>query len=309
MKRIVILNPKSRHGASRIEFEKMRKDLENDLGFFDIYYTTAPKDCTRKVKEILQKKEYDQILIAGGDGSINEATNGYFEKGKIINSEIPLGIINLGTGGDFIKTINKNTMNYPDSLKRNSFQLVDVGLSTLENGKDPHYFLNITSIGLGGDMNRQMKASSFQMGQLAYFYHSLSVLFKFTPTKCKIFMKQENGNEINLESEVVNFFVCNASYSGGGMMWAPKSSLTDGVFDLVLVSNIPKHKLILESYKVYSGQISTMSGVSEYKATNVKVIPERTLSQEFDGEVRQMDYLNTHEYNFNIIPRVLPLVI
>jgi YegS/Rv2252/BmrU family lipid kinase len=307
MKRIVILNPKSRQGASRVAFEKIRKDLENDLGFFDIYFTTAPRDCTRKVKEILQKKEYEQILIAGGDGSINEAVNGYFEKGQIINSSIPLGIINLGTGGDFIKTVSKDT-NYREALKKNSFQLVDVGLSTLENGKDPAYFINITSIGLGGDMNKQMKASSFQSGQLAYFYHSLSVLFKYSPAKCKISIKQGNGNQINLESEVVNFFICNASYSGGGMIWAPNSNLTDGIFDLVLVSNVPKLKMILESHKVYSGQISTMTGVSEYKATEVHVIPERTLSQELDGEVREMDYLQTHEFHFKIIPRILPLI-
>ena len=107
MKRIVILNPKSRHGASRVAFEKMRPKLESHLGQFDIYFTSAPKDCTRKVREILQKKEYDQILIAGGDGSVNEAVNGYFDKGHLIQTEIPIGVINLGTGGDFMKTLNK----------------------------------------------------------------------------------------------------------------------------------------------------------------------------------------------------------
>ncbi len=308
MKRIVILNPKSRHGASRIAFEKIRKNLENELGFFDIYFTTEPKDCTRKVREILLKKEYEQILIAGGDGSVNEAVNGYFDKGNLIHTNIPIGIINLGTGGDFVKTINKNVSNYMLALKNNSFKLVDCGISTLENAKEPIYFINITSIGMGGDVNKQMKASTFQMGVAAYFYHTLKILFQFTPAKCKINIKQPNGNILNIESDLVNFFVCNAEFNGGGMAWAPNASIEDGVFDLVIVSNVSKAKMIMESHKVYSGHVGTMTGVSEYKATEVHVIPERTLSQELDGEVREMDYLQTHQYHFKVLPKCIPMV-
>ena len=72
-----------------------------------------------------------------------------------------------------------------EALKNNSFKLVDCGLTTLQHGKDPYYFINITSIGMGGDMNRQMKASSFQYGMAAYFLSYTDVLFKYTPAKCK----------------------------------------------------------------------------------------------------------------------------
>lgn len=309
MKRIVILNPKSRSGASQAAFEKQRPELEKNLGAFDVYCTTAPKDCTRKVREILETKEYDQILIAGGDGSINEAVNGYFnQQGKLLSDSIPLGIINLGTGGDFIKTIRKKTGIYVDALKNNTFKMVDCGLSTLENGKDPHYFINITSIGMGGDINRQMKASSFQFGKAAYFYHSLSVLFKYTPAPSKIIITKPDGNIQEVEAEIVNFFVCNAEYNGGGMDWAPFANIEDGILDLVLVGKAPKRKMILESHKIYSGQVGTMTGVSQYKATEVRVIPIRTLSQEIDGEVREMDYFNTHEFHFKVIPKTIPMI-
>lgn len=61
------------------------------------------------------------------------------------------------------------------------------------------------------------------------------------------------------------------------MIWAPDASLEDGIFDIVLVSNIPKRKLISESHKVYSGKIAQMTGVSEFKGVEVHVIP-RTYS-------------------------------
>ncbi|MCE9499453.1 MAG: YegS/Rv2252/BmrU family lipid kinase [Leptospira sp.] len=309
MKRIVILNPKSRHGLALKAFDRQRPLLEKNLGSFDLYLTDSPKDCTRKVSEILSRKEYKQILIAGGDGSINEAINGYFNKdGKVINASIPLGIINLGTGGDFFKTINKRSADYHKALRENNFKLIDCGLSTLEDKKNPHYFINITSIGMGGEVNRQMKSSKFQLGVAAYFYHALTVLFKYEPPVCRIKYKSPDGKWNEFETGIVNLFVCNAEFNGGGMRWAPNYDLEDGIFDIVIVSNVSKIKLVTESHKIYSGKVSTMTGVREFHATEMHVVPVRTISQEIDGEVREIDFLKTHEFHFKMLPKAIPVI-
>lgn len=309
MRRIVILNPKSKNGAALKAFNRLKPGLHKSLGHFDIYQTTGPGDATRRVREILENNEADQILIAGGDGSINEAVNGFFKDGKLIRSDVPLGVINLGTGGDFFKTLTKMNASYEAALVENRMRMVDVGLTTLEKGIDPRYFINITSIGLGGDVNRQMKASSFQTGMPAYFYHSLTTLFKYSPPQCRFTLKHADGSATELNTGLVNFFVCNAEFNGGGMRWAPGSSIEDGVLDLVLVSNVPKRKLITESHKIYSGQVSTMSGVSEYRAVEIVAVPERTVSQEIDGEARDMDHLRTHEFHFKVLPRAVPVIL
>ncbi|MCC6275605.1 MAG: hypothetical protein IT569_07095 [Leptospiraceae bacterium] len=308
MKRIVILNPKSRHGLARKAFENRKPELIRDLGELEIYYTAGPKDCTEKVRSILLKKEYDQILIAGGDGSVNEAVNGYFQNGKLIKTKIPIGIINLGTGGDFIKAIKKRTKNYRQALIDNSYKLIDCGVTALDKAKDPIYFINITSIGMGGEVNRQLKESSFQMGIAAYFYHTLSVLYKYDPPKCKIRYKSPDGNWNEFEAGLTNLFVCNSEYNGGGMWWAPKANLEDGIFDVVLVPDVSKLKLVATSHKVYTGKASTMPGVKEFQATEIIVSPERTVSQEIDGEVREIDFLKKHDFYFKIIPKSIPVI-
>ncbi len=308
MRRVVILNPRSKNGAALKAFNKLKPELHRALGPFDVYQTIAPGDATSRVRAILKNDEYEQILIAGGDGSINEAVNGYFAEGKLIGKS-PLGVINLGTGGDFYKTLQRDSDNYSQALVENRTRMVDCGLTTLERGLDPRYFINITSIGLGGDVNRQMKASSFQSGMPAYFYHSLTSLLKYSPPQCKFVFKQPDGQTQEVSAGLVNFFVCNAEYNGGGMRWAPSSDLEDGVFDLVLVSDVPKHKLITESHKIYSGKVREMTGVREFHASEVSAIPERTVSQEIDGEVRDMDHLRTHEFHFKIVPKSLPIVL
>jgi diacylglycerol kinase (ATP) len=309
MRRIVILNPKSKNGAALKAFNRLKPDLHKQLGHFDIYQTTGPGDATRKVREILEKGEADQILIAGGDGSINEAVNGYFKDGRLVRSDVPLGVINLGTGGDFYKTLTKINPNYDTAIRDNTIRMIDAGVTTLEKGLDPRYFINITSIGLGGDVNRQMKASSFQAGMPAYFYHSLTALFKYSPPQCRFSLKHADGSVTELETGLVNFFVCNAEFNGGGMRWAPRSSVEDGLFDLVLVSNVPKRKLITESHKIYSGQVSSMTGVQEYRASEIVAVPERTVSQEIDGEARDMDHFRTHEFHFRALAKAMPVVL
>jgi diacylglycerol kinase family enzyme len=309
LKRVVILNPKSRNGAAGKAFARMRGSLESDLGPFELILTEAPGDCTRKVRSLLTAQSHDQILIAGGDGSINEAVNGYFVGGIPLSSGIPLGVINLGTGGDFFRTLRKLNPQYNDALRENRWRRIDCGWTALEDGRDPRYFINITSIGLGGEVNRRMKASRFQAGTAAYFWHSLTGLLSYEPPPCRIRFREASGLWQECEGPLVNLFVCNGESSGGGMRWAPGSSLEDGLFDLVLVSGVGKWPLIVGSRRIYNGEIARMPGVRPFRATEVVAFPGRPVSQEIDGEIRGVSGPAAREYHFRILPGVIPVVL
>ena len=309
MKRLVIINPTSKRGKSSKVFQRMQKKLHNLLGSFDVYQTKFPKDCTDRVRNCIIKKEYDQILIAGGDGTINEAVNGYFQNGNLIQSEIPIGIINMGTGGDFIKTVRRKSPDYHQALKNNTYIKADCGSTYTKHDPKPNYFINISSIGLAGDINYQLKESKFQYGMAAYFYHTLTVLLKYQPPKCNIRIKGENGwTEVN--ADLINFFVCNGMYNGGGMNWAPLAGIDTHQFELVLIPKIPKHKLILDSYKVYIGKVAKMIGVQQFSGSEVRIASQGYLSQEYDGEIKLFDKsLKDQEIIFQLIPSAIPIVV
>jgi len=308
MKRVVILNPRSRNGLAAKAFERLRGGLEQEIGAFDLLLTEGPGDCTKKVRGILKAQSADQILIAGGDGSVNEAVNGYFEDGTPLSARIPLGVINLGSGGDFYRTLLKRNPQYTQALQANRYRLIDCGLTALGNGKDPRYFINITSIGLGGNVNRQMKRSAFQQGKAAYFWHSLTSLFRYSPPRCRFRIKNGSGSWEELEVGLVNFFVCNAEYSGGGMHWAPRSDAADGLLDLVLVSDVSKWRLVMESSRVYSGEIAKMTGVREFRATEIEAYPASPVSHEIDGEIREVGESLLQEFHFRVVPRSIPVI-
>ncbi len=108
----------------------------------------------------------------------------------------------------------------------------------------------------------------------------------------------------------MNFFVCNARFSGGGMAWAPRAVLDDGAFDLVLIGGVSKLKMITDSSKVYGGRISEFPGVREYRASEVIVRSEQAFSGEIDGELFKPAHADgVCEARYEVLPGKLPLIL
>lgn len=308
MNRLIILNPRSRHGKAGRMFESLRPGWERKLGPFDLHLTTGPGDATAKVRSVLRNGGVDQILIAGGDGSINEAFNGYWDEGVISSSTIPLGIINLGTGGDFHRTVSGFSADYESALIENRYRLVDAASVTPGDGI-PRYFLNISSIGMAGEMLRRLKSSPFQAGASAYFFHTLRTLLRYHPTRVGIDLVDGSVTPRSLEVDMLNLFVCNGCYSGGGMQWAPTAQLDDGLLCLTVISGRRKWPLIIQSRKLYRGEIDRFPGAITFNVTGVTVRSASAVSLETDGEVVGLSPAAAETFYFEVLPRVFPLVL
>lgn len=308
MKRLIILNPASRNGAAGSAFEQARAKWESLLGAFTLYETKEAGDATRKVAEVLSENSYDQILIAGGDGSINEAARGYWRDGEIVPTDIPLGVINLGTGGDFYKTIQASSSDYEAALVANESDRVDCG--NVEDGKGmQRAFLNIASVGLAGDMLRRLKASRFQNGAVAYFYHTLFSLLAYTPREVTVSWVDPDGESHEETVTLLNGFVCNGRYSGGGMQWAPAAELNDGLLRVSLITGERKWPLVLQSGKLYSGRIDEFPGAKTFAAKSVEFACKQGLSLETDGELIDSGEDGASRYSFSVREKVFPIVL
>lgn len=310
MKRLIVLNPNSKNGKAAKEFERLHPEMEAELGPTEVYLTKAPGDATLHIRKSLQAGLYSQILVAGGDGTINEAVNGYFHDGAIISKTVPLGVINLGTGGDFYRTIREVSGLYDVSIKENQYRLVDCGVVERSSDDRQYYFINISSVGMAGDVLESLKRSSFQWGAPAYFYHTIKTLILYRAPKVTIeYVTPENARK-SLETDVLNFFVCNGRFSGGGMGWAPKGDISDGTFNLTLLAGGNKMQLITQSPKIYAGRIAEFPGVQELEAKEVIVRHKHRLQVETDGEVvPQSSDKGSGEIRYRVIPGQFPLIL
>ena len=97
---LVVQNPVS--GARRLNYVRKIIDELRVLGAdVKIYFTTAASDATEYLKTVTD--EYDLIVIAGGDGTVNEAING------MMNKQTPLGVIPAGTANVLAKELGMPT--------------------------------------------------------------------------------------------------------------------------------------------------------------------------------------------------------
>ncbi len=96
MRTLIILNP----NAGTAEDEATLMTHLAPLGEVTIKATSAKGDATRLAREAITAG-YECIIAAGGDGTINEVLNGMSDDW----GRATLGVLPLGTGNDFARTI------------------------------------------------------------------------------------------------------------------------------------------------------------------------------------------------------------
>ena len=98
-KTTIIVNPASASGQTSVRWPVLQNLLEQESFVFDVASTTGPGTATDLARKAIHQG-YEMVVAMGGDGTINEVANGFFENGKPINPEAVLGILCVGTGGD-----------------------------------------------------------------------------------------------------------------------------------------------------------------------------------------------------------------
>lgn len=310
MKRLVILNPRSRNGKAARLFEDQREAWRSRLGDFEVSLTRGPGDAGVLAGEAIRRGDIDQLLVAGGDGVISEAVRGYWEDGELIPGAIPLGIINLGTGGDLFRTVEAASENYGEALVENRFRRVDAPFITAggkETGSEFLPFINMASLGMGGEMLARMKRSRFRSGPPAYFYHTLRTLIGFRARAAEIELVAADGARETISQEILNAFVCNGRFSGGGMEWAPDADLESGRFRVTLVGGVGKVAMVCHSRKVYAGRLDRFPGARTYTAVEVVIRVNQETTLETDGEIFEGGEA-VREFRFGLRPGGMPLV-
>ncbi|MDO8288096.1 MAG: diacylglycerol kinase family lipid kinase [Parvibaculum sp.] len=238
-----IVNPRSGGGATGRSWRLIAAGLEAELGPVRAHFTSSPSTprylpATELTREAL--KAGAQLVIAvGGDGTINEVMNGFFENGVAINPDAHIAILNTGTGGDFRKTFD-----LPPELEgcikrigQGTTKQIDLGLLTFtsaDGGEGTRYFNNIASFGLSGEVVRTINRAKYSKifgGAFAFFWATLKASFFYKTKPVRIVT--DAGFD-----ETMNVGVCavaNGMFFGGGMMIAPTAVPDDGLFDITIM--------------------------------------------------------------------------
>jgi len=252
----IIANPMSGGGRTQKRLPEITAKLEAAIGPVTVRTTDAPGDATSLARASL--KEGSTLIIAvGGDGTVNECINGFFENGAAVNPAAEFGIMMSGTGGDFRRTFNLGTEinEFVAAISKGSVRQIDLGRISYVNwdGRDEQrLFNNISSFGLSGIVDAAVnnaKISKLFGGSFSFYWCTLTAMLGFKPQAVRIQVDDHFDEVLNIN----NAAICNGQYFGGGMWIAPMADPGDGMFEVVIIKDATFMDMLKDTGSIYEG--------------------------------------------------------
>jgi len=297
----VIVNPAAGAGKTIKKWPRVKELLDGMKLDFDFEFTDAPGHGMELAKAA-GKKGYEFIVSVGGDGTIHEIANGLHQAGAA--AQVPVGIVNTGTGADYIRTIGV-PRRYKEACKcllSPNRRMVDLGVVeyTRKGKREKRLFVNFAGIGFDAEVVRATTEKFKAMGSMpSYLMGLLSTLASYENRDVKIIVDGKSG-----ERRICTVMLNNGRYGGGGMKPAPDADPGDGFFDLMIIDDITKPDLLVSIPRIYSGTHGTHPKVTLTRAREVEIHPIRNSAVQADGEL-----LGEAPARFSILPAALSIII
>ncbi len=304
----LIINPAAAGGKTAGRAEEIARAVEKVLGAGGATITTHAGHATEVAREQLSRGDVDTIIAAGGDGTIHEVVNGFFDaSGSPIVERPRLGILPAGSGGDFKRSFGL-TDSLDEALARmagNSPTPIDLGRLTAQ-GREPEIFANISSVGLSAEIgvntNRSRRLKRIN-ANLAFNYNIVASALRHKPYPLRIRSSEDPEGQVWQANCVA---VCNGQYFGSGVRIARDADTSSGQLEIVVVHD---HSAIgfLKGVDQLKRVGSLPEGMTSYSASWVEICceeePERQVLIEADGE-----YAGELTARFEVLPGVVDLL-
>jgi diacylglycerol kinase (ATP) len=286
----VILNPSA---GSAADLDDIVAKISRLRGV-EIRLTTKPGSAARLAKTALAKGRR-LIIAAGGDGTLNEVINGVGEN----LGDAAVGLIPLGTGNDFARTIGvpPDIEQALELIRARETRPVDLVRVTSD---EVRYFVNVSAGGFSGLVNEKLTPQMKKTwGPLAYLRSAAAALPELRAYQTTLAF----DNAESLRIELYNVVVANGRYVAGGMLIAPDASIDDGLLDIVLIPKRPAAELAVLAAQVALGTHLTSDAIVFRRAAKLTVNSKPGMWFNVDGEL-----VGNEPARFEILPGALRFV-
>lgn len=286
MKKILVMvNPKARQG-DQVK-ERITEWLNNNG--FEVLVHTGPK---KKIPEIIldYKNQAPVVLIAGGDGTVNEALP------ALIESQLPVLLIPSGTANNLARTLNipSDVEQALALLKTGRIEKVDVGVV------NDIPFVNVVGLGLSTQVNRMVRSELKKiLGVFAFVLTALKVAIRMSPFKVQV---EYDGKVHHSYSWQVS--ICNGRNYGNGLVIHKDANLVDQTL----------HGLSTESKKwwhafslipaLLTGKFKGEKDVTTFAGKTMILKTRRPMHVDVDGDVKTKTPLK-----ISVLPRSLNIFV
>lgn len=281
---LLILNPRSRNGATGRRADQLVRRLRDGLGPLEVERTRGPRDAERIAREAV-RAGWERLIVAGGDGTLSEVATGLLAAG--LGGYATIGALPLGTGGDFLRTLG-----VPRDLERAIAWLregkprpIDAGRASFVDASGraaTAHFVNVASFGVSGRVVELVQRSPRLLGgRVAFLAGSVRAIARHRSEAVSLAV----DGELVHDGPLVLAAAANGRFFGAGMQIAPDARTDDGLFDVVAVCGLGRAQLLRRLPRLYAGTHLSDPAVRVRRGRVVEARPlGAPVPLELDGE-------------------------
>jgi YegS/Rv2252/BmrU family lipid kinase len=268
-----------RHEHSTLWLSNLKKWKSIAKYQISVAYTKYAGHAIQLVINSMLEKP-DVLVAAGGDGTLNECVNGYM----LAQANIPMTFLAMGTGNDFVKTLHQKGQwtEVHQLIEENNQEHVDIGhlqLIGLDGNPQQRYFINVTDIGLGGEVVQKIAKSKRRLGP--FITYQKAIISSLIPYKQ--WMVEFELDDLRFKEPTLMLAMANAKWFGSGLGIAPTAHLQDGLLDIIHMGKITLLDYLQQLPKVKKMKVLKHPAIHYYRAATIKVTTAH-LPIDCDGE-------------------------
>ena len=264
----IIVN--SKHKKSLLELEK----IENILNREKIEYRVLKTSETKNAQKLMDEVSSKQIIVIGGDGTINEVINNYHEEDIIY--------LGQGSGNDLARSLQleRSSSCIIKLINSSDFNAYDVGDV---NGKK---FCSGFDIGFNADVIERVEKSRLKkyFGSYIYLVEGVITILKLK----KYYAKIQVGDNILETNNLRLLNLMLQPYEGGGIKFSNTATGRDGQFHIMIMTDMSSFRFVYNYICLLLNKHNKLKGVKVLKVDSLSVETSQSHYQ-IDGELVAKD--------------------
>jgi diacylglycerol kinase (ATP) len=290
MRPYVILNPKA---GSVTDHDGIRKQLES-LNPAAVCTTGKAGHAAAFARSAVRQK-CDYVIAAGGDGTLNEVINGVARHSR----DIRVGLLPLGTGNDFARTLKLPTTVEENIAVLRLAQTRSIDLVRVRSDRI-RYFVNVSAGGFSGLVDEKLTPKMKRTwGPLAYVRSAAAALSELHAYRTTV--RLADGEKLRLD--LYNMIVANGTFVAGGLPVAPEADPGDGLLDVVLIPKRSTTEMVVVAAQIILGNHLGSNSIIFRRTPRLTVNSRPGMWFNADGEL-----VGNEPATFEVVPQALQFV-
>lgn len=301
-----IVNPKSRSGKGIMIWREVKEYLDNNKISYKAVNTRYEGHATELAGSLPKIKEgRHNLIVIGGDGTINEVINGIRDF-----DTVNLGVIPTGSGNDFARGMGikeKPAELIEKIVERPQIKKLDIGQAEFQNNNKKRYFAISGGVGLDAIVCKKALTSKIKkilnkihLGKLTYLILTVQTLFSMTTADFEVYVDGEKRKY----NKVIFAAAMNFRAEGGGVPMTPKALADDGELSMCIVHTIPKWRTFFCLPLLCTARHERLKGFEIFNCKECRIRINRPMVLHNDGE-----YLgDVDEVVFTCVPGKLNII-